>query len=73
MSEALEVKYFGQGFSKGKNGKQTPRTGVVIGSGEPVKAWLSAMRTLIGMGYNIEDAMLKYFFKVEWENFKRKL
>ena len=73
MSEALEIKYFGQGFSKGKNGKQIPRTGWVIGSGEPIKAWLRATHTLIGMGYDLEDAFLRYTFKKEWENFKNKL
>lgn len=74
MSESLEITYYGQGFSKGKgNGKQTPRTGIVIGSGEPVKAWLSALRTLIELGYDLEDAMMRYFLKEEWDNFKRKL
>lgn len=73
MSESLEIKYYGQGFSKGKNGKQNPRTGITIGKGEPVKAWLSAMRTLIELGYDLEDAMVKYFFKEEWQKFKRSL
>jgi len=73
MSEALEIVYFGQGYSKGKNGKQSPRTGVTIGSGDVVKSWISATHILMEMGYDLEDAMLRYVFKKEWENFKSKL
>ena len=74
MSESLEIIYYGQGFSKGDgNGKQKPRTGVTIGRGEPIAAWLSAGKALKSLGLKIDDAILRWTLTEEWENFKRKI
>ena len=73
MSESLEIVYYGKGFSKGKNGGQKPLTGVTIGRGEPIRAWLSAASALKGMGFRVDEAILNWTLTEEWENFKRKL
>ena len=73
MSESLEIIYYGQGFSKGHNGGQKPRTGVTIGRGEPIAAWLSAGKALKSLGLKVDDAILRWTLTEEWENFKRKI
>ena len=73
MSESLEITYYGQGFSKGKNGKQKPLTGIVIGKGEPIKAWLSSIATLTDLGYDMESIMIKYLIQFGWQDFKKLL
>ena len=74
MSEQLLVKYYGRGFSKGKNGGQKAMSGVVIAKGEPTKSWLIAGDMLDSMGYHVfEEPLLEHLTKREIKRFKEKL
>lgn len=73
MTETLIATYYGKGASKSKNGNTRPLNGMVVGKGEPVKAWLSVFDFLAGAGYEAEDAFMRHVLERELKNFKSKL
>lgn len=69
MSESMECVYYGKGFSKGKNNKQKPLSGITVGRGEPIRAALSCLTALDHMGFPVEEALLEWCMKRELHKF----